>query len=829
MAAATRPSSATAVLGASQRPMPAATVPAATSAGSSATARSPAPGYPASGAGRAATSARQAPVYAGKVGSQHVASPQRSIDVSMHGTRSLSREVTSLAASYRMASRTKQLVANQQGESSRHASKGDGVPRPAEDVAEAATTEAPAPAPTLQAAPLPGSATSSSTMKAPAPAERPRPQEASDALSLTKQPSGPMAAPVREPQHTADRPATQVPGQRSGPRPVSRPSRVVECPPAGASQAEQPPAEAPQQSSRTVEQPELPRRADEELRRRIQLFEKGSKPSTASSGPKQKGATAAGQAASPSLANVSTTANSAAVSTAGTRTSSPAPRSPTESGETSHHLGFKERQVVELRAQIARCERHLYGGGHPATGTAVASEPSQSEPERTGPRSPGASSLGNSSTGLKSGPAPAPLEEELAWIVRQMEVHRNQIQIHQQQLSSLEKRHAEIVAAISATHCRSPASSMAEVRPDISSLLGGASSPRVGIGMRQLESRLDSPASSATASQVWPNSPEQPAVPQPRSLAGSVRSFSSGLGGLHGNSHQEDTGSDSSYAQALAAAEARLGLRSRSRPTSAGSNRSPYFSRAARPASACSTISDRGGRDSLTATLNGQDEEHQVDGLYSAASSTRGGRPPPSTREGLLSPSDLAGHLIRGEGGLRPDAGQTPLAGEGTPLDETQESHLVATLLEQLTLQQPMRVPFVPLDGSSEGRGRPYLHGSLEVRLLLSDDATRLLVRVGTGGRPMDIEDFIARKEAIELRRAYRPNPIAEEDSPAGGATPCQQPSPAAAPSRPMDMPAEAAKPTSTLRSLLSQSEDLQTSARSLPWKNLFKAHWDSR
>merc|ERR1719440_1085495 len=57
------------------------------------------------------------------------------------------------------------------------------------------------------------------------------------------------------------------------------------------------------------------------------------------------------------------------------------------------------------------------------------------------------------------------LEAELASVVRQMETHRTQIAEHQQKLSLLEKRHAEIISTLSAHAIgasRSPASAAAE-------------------------------------------------------------------------------------------------------------------------------------------------------------------------------------------------------------------------------------------------------------------------------------------------------------------------------------------------------------------------------
>jgi len=66
-------------------------------------------------------------------------------------------------------------------------------------------------------------------------------------------------------------------------------------------------------------------------------------------------------------------------------------------------------------------------------------EPPQSDPERTGPRCAVDSSSSTASLRVK---------EELLRIVKQMELHREQIQVHQRQLSTLEQQHAELIAAL---------------------------------------------------------------------------------------------------------------------------------------------------------------------------------------------------------------------------------------------------------------------------------------------------------------------------------------------------------------------------------------------
>eukprot|EP00438_Fugacium_kawagutii_P033281 Skav219610 [mRNA] locus=scaffold628:85649:86245:- [translate_table: standard] len=73
---------------------------------------------------------------------------------------------------------------------------------------------------------------------------------------------------------------------------------------------------------------------------------------------------------------------------------------------------LKEKQLEELRAQVARCGTKCAGRlrGHEASSRNF--------------------------------------EDELTWTVQQMEMHRRQIEAHQRQLSILERRHAEIVTAL---------------------------------------------------------------------------------------------------------------------------------------------------------------------------------------------------------------------------------------------------------------------------------------------------------------------------------------------------------------------------------------------
>lgn len=95
----------------------------------------------------------------------------------------------------------------------------------------------------------------------------------------------------------------------------------------------------------------------------------------------------------------------------------PAPEAPR--GEArSLVASLKEKQLEELRAQVARCgtkcgrlrSHGSHHGGHEASSRNF--------------------------------------EDELTWTVQQMEMHRRQIEAHQRQLSILERRHAEIVTAL---------------------------------------------------------------------------------------------------------------------------------------------------------------------------------------------------------------------------------------------------------------------------------------------------------------------------------------------------------------------------------------------
>lgn len=141
-------------------------------------------------------------------------------------------------------------------------------------------------------------------------------------------------------------------------------------------------------------------------------------------------------------------------------------------------------------------------------------------------------------------------------------------------------------------------------------------------------------------------------------------------------------------------------------------------------------------------------------------------------------------------------------------------------------------MPFVPIiDESPESRqseGRPYLHGSLAVRLLLTGCGNHLLVQVGgsdcRGGRPLDVDDFLTRAEGIELRRARRPVPIAEEAEANNFTVPESLQKHQEAPSRTMMC---TGGDTSSLGKSLVSPLPASPSGGPVPWKTLFKAHWN--
>lgn len=185
------------------------------------------------------------------------------------------------------------------------------------------------------------------------------------------------------------------------------------------------------------------------------------------------------------------------------------------------------------------------------------------------------------------------------------------------------------------------------------------------------------------------------------------------------------------------------------------------------------------------------------------------------------------------------------------------DAERVAVLLQHLELRRPLRNPFVALaapSGTTAADGLPYLHGSLEVRLLLSEDHQRLFVRVAgnPSGRVFDIEEFVSRAEAIE-QKTYRPNPIQEDselfEAPPpmslldgalfGGSKPGASPSTSSPPSSLFGGSALSDKGTPSavqtpLRSLLGgpgavAMEKPAPNTSSQPWKELFKSHWSAR
>jgi len=583
---------------------------------------------------------------------------------------------------------------------------------------------------------------------------------------------------------------------------------------------------------------------NEDLRRQIQLLERGlavNSPSTGSA-PKRSGMVlpsilSSPDAPPPSLAVVPNSTEPSAALAGASCTASETLRKeqasageqhgPAPSDELEVQLTMKERQVLELRAQIAKCEGQLYGG----VGNTAAESPNASEPERTGPRSPtsasacGAHCLGGlggtpqqRGTPLRSAAISASvtpsgvsgsLEGELAWVVRQMEVHRRQIQAHQQQLSALEHRHAEIISAISARAGCSPASSAAE--------------PRNGRDYHA-----------------------EPSISQhARAIAAHVREAADSS---EPQIKEYDAISDAATEDMLAAAYVapRIGA---SRPGSAGSTvsagstsqvraKNPFSPWAtSRPASASSAASlgqrslGAGTRVSGMANLDGSGRSWASDARFQTfgnVGSGSGANTPGLERTEAASSSKASQDFLERElcdpsphasfarraGAILSTTNSEKDASESI-LSEAHEAE-ISRLLAEFGARRPLRVPFVPLGLPSEGEGVPYLHGALEVRLLLSEG--RLLARVGpapaggAGGRTFEIDDFVTRAEAIEARRAYRPQSIAEEAE--------------AVPTSPTETKMD---PTRSLSSLLHQGKEPPSSLSSaLPWKKLFKAHWSS-
>lgn len=371
-----------------------------------------------------------------------------------------------------------------------------------------------------------------------------------------------------------------------------------------------------------------------------------------------------------------------------------------------------------------------------------------------------------------------------------MEGHRRQIQVHQQQLSAMERRHAEIVAAISAR--------------------SGNSAQSYG--------KLDTPQS---LGQALPSEAED--------CRASTGVFSRGLPSFAGFS----------------------------RPTSAGSGVSTKSSNVPVPgkhffmAKPPPAVDRQKSSDAQTPSCLSPHSTSGISSFVEKSEEFDSAAPHTTPR------TDIAQGL--------PNVSEASEEQAATLLRQSRENDQIERLLEDLSLRRPLRVPFVPLESSKEGEGRPYLHGSLEVRLLLSECGNRLLVRVGTGssssgaGRLLDVEDFITRAEAIEARRAQRPVPIAEEvdgtdhsaivaasPSPHDSTTVSPRASTTVSPGASTSALHGSSVPESLkkhqdplLRAMLDTGPENgvfsnSTSAfmspspsATLPWKTLFKAHWN--
>jgi len=628
-----------------------------------------------------------------------------------------------------------------------------------------------------------------------------------------------------------------------------------------------PPRPLSAQSGQAQGKPDLRRWTDEDLRRQIHLLEKGlnrasgggsAVGSNSGAVPKQSSPAKGPQADSARSSTVAARApvTLVAVPSVGGGTSplvganpsgasspvpppSPSPESTDECEAPGHlhiELSLKERQVVELRAQIARREKQL---------TSPARSEEHADPERTGGMPLGSGALGSVpalpgtvTAGMLSAPSAAgasaslerlvslearalaeraggsgaagastpggntvpstpggrdtsQLEGELAWVVRQMEGHRRTISEQQQKLAALEKRHAEIITALSAHGIggvRSPASTAAErleilddstvgydavatrlnLHKDLLEAASGESSLR-----REGPPALDDTLGTSMASSTLSATAARAAERAERALRG-----------LHNN--------------AL--------VRGSSRPTSAGSgtsagSRDVGSIRSAAPSArsaAGNPFAPKVGLDALGRVQRSNN---------SATSSAAGSRLP----EG----SDVGGSTAP----VLDGAGSEPPRSFG----KSYEAERIVYLLTQFGMKRPLRVPFVPLDAAVDGEGRPYLHGALEVRLCLSEDGNRLMVRVGSGptgvgGRLFEIEEFVNRAEAIEARRSQRPTPIAEEGAP--------QLDPPGANSG-LGMAFNVDKADMSLMTMLGRKQDADLGHSSLPWKKLFKSHWN--
>mmetsp|Transcript_45745 Transcript_45745/g.106203 ORF Transcript_45745/g.106203 Transcript_45745/m.106203 type:complete len:643 (-) Transcript_45745:193-2121(-) len=458
-----------------------------------------------------------------------------------------------------------------------------------------------------------------------------------------------------------------------------------------------------------------------------------------------------------------TPAGSTGVSLAGTRPSSPVPPELTEAMDTKdleirkrlaeaqnpqeieEQLSAKERQVLEIRAQINRYEKQLYGENAAAPrGEADVVEDPKRDPERTGPRSPALSSASAATATGKSNN----LEAELAWTVRQMEVHRRQIQAHQLQLGALEKRHAEIITVLAAQATRSPAADPA-----------------------------DSLASS------------QPEVPTAERLS------------IHPSNPFAQVSKDLGHAAKSTAS-------TWSRPSSAGSQ---CHAAAHRPSSAGSHAHRPSSASSHAHSLLEDMQEKRPLQVTTA--------PADGVVVSVVDSADSgSGKAVAVTESNQSNTQAGDARWSTRTFSKAYEAERIVFLLTQFGCRRPLRVPFIPMDDQLEGEGRPYLHGSFEVRLCLTADGNDLLVRVGAdahgdGGRVMAIDEFVDRAEASEARRVQRP--IAEEGEFVGGSTPFM-PSP----------PQSGYRETSSIQNLLGGKEASLQAGSNNPWKKLFKAHW---
>lgn len=468
-------------------------------------------------------------------------------------------------------------------------------------------------------------------------------------------------------------------------------------------------------------------------------------------------------------------------------------------------LRMKERQVVELRAQIARFEKqHLSSNASSEARGVYGGELEHRDPERTGPPGHGnlpgfsapigtSSSLGFGGTAGSTSCASTPggrndlvgqLEAELQRVVKQIEGHRKQIQQHQHELTLLEKRHAEIVAALSvhiagAAGGRSPASTLAERLEQVADEAGVEHfvAQLGGISKELLDS------SGAYASEPGATADDPLIGSLPSSLTSSAARAA------------ERAARNGGYS-------GRRGVAAMGRPTSAGSNGSRDLG------SAVSRASASGSQAASNAA-------------YSAAARSRtAGAVPSVTRASSTAAGD-------GGGSSRGGAGGEPLS-----FGKSYEAERIVYMLNQFSMCRPLRIPFVPLDGPAEGEGKPYLYGALEVCIVLSEDGNKLLVKVNSGGstRNFDIEEFVQRAEAFHAR----PKPIAEETEPPPAVEPSLfglAPEPASA--APPGFLGPSADPASSppLRALLGRplgKEMVGGDVSSLPWKKLFKSHWNN-